>query len=150
MRRSTDTQGRTLYAGARRVQKRELNGTHGIYVNIICGRKATPPHCYHQSRSERVQLGLLRPSCAHIMPFGCYARALAPKRKQPVEPLHSAHQHSPALPPRPISEAYTLSGVHANSMTDSTSNIFSWADLESKCEGVMQRDEMRQCNHQVQ
>ena len=40
---STDTQGRILYAGARRVQKRELDGIHGVYVHITCGMKPHPP-----------------------------------------------------------------------------------------------------------
>ena len=35
-------------------------------------------------------------------------------------------------------------------MTDITSNIFFWADLQGKRGGVMQRDEIRQYHHQFQ
>jgi hypothetical protein len=72
------------------------------------------------------------------------------QQKRSSQCSHSTSHIGIALP-LPLcrsSEVYVLLRVHAMAMTDSTPKVFSWADLQGKQGGSMQRDEVWSCAYQ--
>jgi hypothetical protein len=60
-----------------------------LYVKAAARRHSPPTarSIANTALSASDALRPLRPGCPHSRPFGCYVRAFAAKKKQPVQPL---------------------------------------------------------------
>ena len=120
-----------------------------IYIKAAAGRHS-PPTAITNTALSASDCG----RCALVVLTACHLGAMYAhlQQKRSSQCSHSTSHIDIALP-LPLCrsiEIYVLLRVHAMAMTDSTPKVFSWADLQGKQGGFMQRDERTQVDHQLQ